>query len=80
MKGDAAMRFVCFRIDGVAFRRFRVCRRFCLNWDSWDFVVALSGVCAGGFLLAPLPPSGRGDVFVVDVGLVGVLGDSVRMA
>ncbi len=37
MEGDAAMGFVCFRIDGVGFRRFRVCRRFRLNRDSWDW-------------------------------------------
>ena len=37
MVNDVAMRFVCFGIDGVGFRRFRVCRRFCLNRDPWDW-------------------------------------------
>ncbi len=45
MEGDAAMRFVCFRIDGVGFRRFSVCRRFCLNGDCWGFCGILGIWC-----------------------------------
>ena len=86
MKGDVAMGFVCFRIDGVGFRRFRVCRRFCLNRDSWDWrgilgilLLRCRGIALGWGVLAPpfrpghphpgpLPPSGRGDVFLVGDG------------
>ena len=50
MVNDVAIGFVCFRIDGVGFRRFRVCRRFCLNWDSWDWrgILGISVLFVGG--------------------------------
>ena len=58
MVNDVAMRFVCFRIDGVGFRRFRVCRRFCLNWDSWDWrgILGILLLCRRGIALGR--PSG----------------------
>ena len=53
MEGDAVMGFVCFGIDGVGFRRFRVCRRFCLNWDSgdWRGILGILLLCCRGIAL-----------------------------